>query len=205
VSPRFEALIVGVGGQGVLTAAQILGAAAHAAGLPVVVGQLHGMSQRGGSVQCSVIIGAAESSFNRETVDALIAYEPLEALRALPRVGAHTRVLVNLGSIVPFGVRVGTEQYPPPREIVARLASVAKSVHSVDGPRLLGSAESRALNVVLVGAAAELGLFPIPESALLAATLERAPRFVEANQKAFALGKNAVRTSTVTQEEHAVR
>ena len=53
---RHRTLLVGVGGQGVLTAAQILGAAAHAAGLPVVVGQLHGMSQRGGSNECTVNI-----------------------------------------------------------------------------------------------------------------------------------------------------
>ncbi len=50
---RLELLLVGVGGQGVLTAAKILGAAAHEAGQPVVVGQLHGMTQRGGSVECS--------------------------------------------------------------------------------------------------------------------------------------------------------
>ncbi len=60
---RTKVLLVGVGGQGVLTAAQILGGAAHHAGLDVVVGQLHGMSQRGGSVECSVLIGPGKSSF----------------------------------------------------------------------------------------------------------------------------------------------
>ncbi len=205
MSKRFEALIVGVGGQGVLTAAQILGAAAHAAGLPVIVGQLHGMSQRGGSVQCSVIFSEVESSFNRETVDVLVGYEPLEALRALPRVDRRTRVLVNLGTIVPFGVRLGSPDYPPVGEIVARLREAARSVHALDAGKLLGGNENRALNVVLLGAAAELGLFPSPESALLAAVLERAPRFVEANQKAFALGKSAARAQSSPAEEQVVR
>ncbi|MFH1130352.1 MAG: 2-oxoacid:acceptor oxidoreductase family protein, partial [Pseudomonadota bacterium] len=84
--PRIKVLIVGVGGQGVLTAAKMLGDAALHAGFGVTVGQLHGMSQRGGSVEAGVLIGEGESSFIEEgAADIVLGFEPLEVLRALPK------------------------------------------------------------------------------------------------------------------------
>ena len=176
---RFSALLVGVGGQGVLTVAQILGAAAHAAGLPVVVGQLHGMSQRGGTVQCTVLIGDHESSFLSGDPDVVMAFEALEALRALDRVGPETRVLVNLSRIVPFELVRDGKEYPAADSILAELRGAAAEVHAIDGSALVrGIGEPRSLNVLLLGAAAGLALFPIPERALLDAALARcAPAF----------------------------
>ena len=190
-SRRFQVLIVGVGGQGVLTAAGILGDAAHAAGIPVSVGQLHGMSQRGGSVECSVILGEGEASFVfGDALDVLIAYEPLEALRAEGRVGKATRVLLNVNTIPPSEVVLGNAEYPSIEEIVRRLAVEAASVHALDATEILGAGGlGRALNVLLLGAAAGLELVPIAEELVLAAALARCgERFRDANTRAFAAG-----------------
>ncbi|MFQ5655770.1 MAG: 2-oxoacid:acceptor oxidoreductase family protein, partial [Planctomycetota bacterium] len=131
---RRSILLAGVGGQGVLTAAQIIGRAALAAGLDGMVGQLHGMSQRGGSVEASVVIGAGKSAFIRDRgADAVLGFEPLEALRVSPRVAPHARVVVNTGRIVPFSIVKGGGEYPPLGEILERLGAAAGSVRTIDG------------------------------------------------------------------------
>lgn len=200
---RFSALLVGVGGQGLLTAAQILGAAAHAAALPVVVGQLHGMSQRGGTVRCTVLIGGGESSFLTGECDVLVAFEALEALRALDRVGPRTRVLLNVDRILPVELLKKPDDYPSTEVIVAELGRVATEIHTIEGSRLMRAVgEPRTLNVALLGAAAELGLFPIPEEVILDAALARsAPAFVDPNRRAFAKGRDAVRAARARSRE----
>ncbi len=192
---RHRTLLVGVGGQGVLTAAQVLGAAAHVAGLPVVVGQLHGMSQRGGSIECTVKVGPDESNVIGEgEADTVLAFEPLEALRALGRMHHGTRVLVSVGTIVPFElVRAGGD-YPEVASILAAIGAVARQVVPLDGARIVGrTGADRTLNAVLLGAAVGLGMLPLGEAPVLGAILARtAPTFREANRRAFLLGRDAV-------------
>lgn len=192
---RRQWLVVGVGGQGVLTTAQILGEAAHAEHVPAVVGQLHGMSQRGGSVQCTLILGDGfESSmlFGREA-DVVIAFEPIEALRALPQMGPATRVLTSRTSMVPFDV-VYRNLVPPDVEgILRQLRAVAREVSALDTRALVGAVgETRTLNVAMLGAASGLGLLPLSDEALLAAVRTRCgERFFNANKRAFEVGKAA--------------
>jgi len=204
---RFQLCIVGVGGQGVLAAAQILGAAAHAERLPVVVGQLHGMSQRGGSVECSVILGGAESSLLHGPADGVISLEPLEALRAVPRMGPLTVVVTSRSLVVPFEtVLAGT---PPPDvdAIVAELRAAAGAVHTLDTRRLIGAkGETRTLNVLMLGAAAGLGLLPISERALLGAVEQRCgAKYMDANRRAFQLGRDALRDAGSPRGDARVR
>jgi indolepyruvate ferredoxin oxidoreductase beta subunit len=196
VSKRLQVVLVGVGGQGVLAAAQILGQAAHADGLSAMVGQLHGMSQRGGSVECTVIFGDAESSLlcGREA-DVVVAFEPLEALRTVSQMGPATRVVMSRSMMVPFElIRTGAP-VPDEAQLAAELRTVAREVHVVDARALLGVVgETRTLNVIMLGAAAGLGLLPIGETALLDAIGERCGRkYLDANHRAFALGRDAVR------------
>ncbi len=204
---RNQLLLVGVGGQGVLAAAQILGGAAHEAHLPVVVGQLHGMSQRGGSVQCTVILGAAESSFLcGHAADTVIAFEPLEALRALPQMGASTRVVTSRSQLVPFDAVLANAAPHHVDRIVEQLRQVAGEVHALDTRTLMGSvAESRALNLMMLGAAVGLGFLPIPEPTLLAAAYARCGRkHMEANRQAFLLGRDAFRAVQTSGEDERV-
>jgi indolepyruvate ferredoxin oxidoreductase beta subunit len=193
---RFKLLFVGVGGQGTLTAAKFLGEAALAAGLPVLVGQLHGMSQRGGSVECSVLIGPGQSShLGNGEADVVVGLEPLEVLRALPRMSAATSVVVNLGRITPFHLAVQGKKYPDLGQVLAQVRAVSPRVFEVDGPALVKQVGvSRTLNVVMLGALAGLGLLPF-DPALVLSAVERdsPPRFVQANRSAFSLGMGAVR------------
>ena len=194
---RFQALFVGVGGQGVLTAAKVLGEAAHRAGCGVVIGQLHGMSQRGGSVECSVIVGVATSSFIMGAPDLLLAFEPLEALRALPRLGNKTVVVMNRGSILPPSLLAASqarEAYPSIDDVASQLLEVVHSVTMVDGPRLTAEVgEPRTLNVVMLGACAALQLLPFDAAALgVAAADGLAERYRSRNRHAFDLGRACV-------------
>jgi len=187
---RTALLLVGVGGQGVLTAARILGDAALGAGLEVTVGQLHGMSQRGGSVSCTVQIGPGKSSWIVDHVDVLVAFEPLEALRALPSVGKGTRVVMNLGTISPPAVLAGAADYPSCEDIVTQMKSAASSVTLIDGPTLVEEVgEARTLNTIMLGALAGLGLLPFDGSILSDAANRKLPiRYQDRNRQAFDLG-----------------
>ena len=191
---RLKSLFVGVGGQGALTAAKFLGEAALAAGLPVLVGQLHGMSQRGGSVECSVLIGPGESSqLGNGEADVVVGLEPLEVLRALPKMSERTTVVVNLGTIEPFTLAIQGKPYPAVDQILAQVRQVARTVHEIDGPALVKQVGvSRTLNVVMLGALAALGILPF-EAALVLRAVERdsAARFWQANRLAFELGMRA--------------
>jgi len=190
---RFSMLLVGVGGQGLLTAAQILGDAAHAAGKQVVVGQLHGMSQRGGSVECSVLFGPGLSSY-LSRADVVAGFEPLETLRALNRMGPETTVLMNRGKFVlPTLVRE-RKPYPPLEDILSKIRRVAKEIILIDGPgasRKTGL--QRSLNVFILGALAGLGLLPFDDSTLWPAIARRCNlRYLEANREAFTLGRSSI-------------
>ncbi len=191
-------LLVGVGGQGVLTAAQWLGAAAHAQKLPVVVGQLHGMSQRGGSIECSVNVGPGESTvIGPGQADVVLAFEPLEALRALPRMRHDTRVLVSVGTIIPFELTRTGGVYPEVEAMLRDIRDVATEVVTIDGGKLVGrTGVDRTLNAVMLGAASALGWLPAAEERILQEVVSRtAVNFREANRHAFDLGHNAVRAS----------
>jgi len=191
---RCRVLVVGVGGQGVLTAARLLGEAAVDAGLPVVLGQLHGMSQRGGSVESSVLIGSEGSSFIPPGgADLLLGFEPIEVLRAKPSLSKNTTVVLSTGRVVPYPLAQAGKSYPDLDGIVETLRSHCDRVELVDGPALAEAAgDRRALNVVMLGALAGLRVLPLDEDAL-AAVIEResAPGRRDCNGRAFELGREA--------------
>lgn len=196
-STRVSLLLVGVGGQGVLTTAQILGNAAHAAGLPVRVGQLHGMSQRGGSIECTVLFGPGHSTFlGAGEADLVLAFEPLEGLRAVPRMHAGTRVLLNVDAIVPFELIRSGRAYPPLSDVVADISAVCSEVYTVIGSELVReSGADRTLNAVLLGAAAALGFLPFADAVLEEALVLRCGQaFAKSNLRALDLGRNTGRS-----------
>jgi indolepyruvate ferredoxin oxidoreductase beta subunit len=138
VKERFKILVVGVGGQGALSAARFLGEAALEKKLSVNVGQLHGMSQRGGSVEASVIIGPGHSShIGNFEADIVLGLEPLEILRALPMINSDTQVVANTGQIVPFSLAIQGVPYPPVGETLQKVRAVTKHLVEIDGPALV--------------------------------------------------------------------
>ncbi len=189
-SRRLGVLLVGAGGQGVLTAARMLGDAAHGAGIPVVVGQLHGMSQRGGSVECTVLLGPGRSSFLTGSADVVVGFEPLEVVRVRERLRSDTHVVINRGTVVPYLLSRAGETYPPFDTIAAEIGAITDNVTVVDGPSLLADVgEKRTLNVMMLGALAGLGILPFDAEALWQSVAARSPKkFLHANRRAMEIG-----------------
>jgi indolepyruvate ferredoxin oxidoreductase beta subunit len=190
----FRLLLMGVGGQGVLTAARTLGEAAMASGLPVRVGPLHRLSQRGGSVESSVVIGPGHTGFvGAKQADVVLGLDPLEAQRALPRMSARTRVVLNRAPVAINSLTVQGLEYPSLEEILAAIGAVTEHVTVVDRRALAhAAANPRALNVVMLGLLAGLDLLPLDAAALAAAVDARSPeRHREINRRAFQLGSES--------------
>jgi len=188
---RFNLLIVGVGGQGVLTAARFLGEAAFHAGLEVVVGQLHGLSQRGGSVRCAVLFGPGHGSFiERGAAHVVLGLEPLEVLRARPEMSERTKVVVNLGTMIAHTFTQSGLEYPDVGAILEEIRAVAPDVIEVDGPALVETVGvSRVLNIAMLGVVAGLKVLPLDGETLWESIERLCPeRYLEPNRRAFELG-----------------
>lgn len=184
-------LLVGVGGQGLLTCAQILGDAAQRAGFPVRVGQLHGMSQRGGSVECTVLLSAGfDNHISRGEADVVLAFEPLEGLRAVPRMHPQTRVLLNMDPVPPFELVRTKRPYPDCADIQNTISAHCHVVFPLSAQELAKeSGFLRSQNLLLLGAAFGLGLLPFGQSVLEEAFLARfSAAFATQNHDAFLLG-----------------
>jgi len=190
----FRILVVGIGGQGVLTASRLLGEAAANSGLKVTLGQLHGMSQRGGSVESTVVIGSGNSSFIEDgQADVVLGVEPLEVLRARGKMSADTAVLINLGRVVPYTLGLQGASYPEMASLLGDIRAVAPRLTTVDGPAIVSAVGvPRTLNIVMLGALAGLNILPYDDATLWCAIEKHwPPRLSEPNRRAFSLGKEA--------------
>ena len=184
-------MIVGVGGQGTLLASRVLGRVMLDAGYDVKVSEVHGMSQRGGSVVTYVRWGERVESpvINEGEADILLAFEQLEAARFLPYLKEGGMVLTNTQQIDPMPVITGAAEYPA--GLLDAIRKKGVQLTAVDALALAGQAGSqKAVNVVLIGAMASL--LDIPEADWLSAIEKTVPpKFLEMNQRAFALGYHA--------------
>jgi indolepyruvate ferredoxin oxidoreductase beta subunit len=181
-------MIVGVGGQGTLLASKILGAAVLSRGYDAKVSEVHGMSQRGGSVVTYVKFGEAIASpvIDMGEADFILAFEQLEAARWLPYLKPDGKIIMNTQRIDPMPVITGAAQYP--EGVIEALRGARVSVQAIDALALAQRAGSaKAVNVVLLGALAkQLG---IPREAWEEAVrTEVKPQFAGLNLQAFALG-----------------
>ncbi|UCF66935.1 MAG: indolepyruvate oxidoreductase subunit beta [Acidobacteriota bacterium] len=195
MSGRQRILLVGVGGQGVLSAGRWLGDAADAQGLEMTVAQIHGLSQRGGSVQSAVGLGGLRSpEIPSGMADVLLAFEPMEALRALPKISKRTAALVNTRPLLPSSLQSTGRPYPALSSLLDPLRDAAGSLLALDATSLADRAGSfRSLNAVMLGLLAGSGLLSFPAERLLDAMLEAVhPPFREVNRKAFSLGQHAI-------------
>lgn len=185
-------MIVGVGGQGTLLASRLLGAAMVAEGYDVKVSEVHGMSQRGGSVVTYVRYGEKVYSpiIEEGEADIVLAFEQLEAARYLPYLKKGGIVVVNTQKMDPMPVVTGSTTYP--EGLLEDMEKKGARVLALDALSLAEEAGSaKAVNVVLIGAMAKsLGR---EQEVWLKAIEETVPaKFLEMNRKAFALGWQAV-------------
>ncbi len=182
-------VLVGVGGQGILLACNLLAQAALKAGWDVKTNEVHGMAQRGGSVVAQVRFGQKVHSplIQRGTADFLLALEKLEALRFSEYLKEDGAAIVNAQQIMPLPVATGAAQYP--QEIDRLLRRQFPKLSLIEGVSLAKKAgEMRTTNVVLIGALSILLPFDLE---LWNSVLEEniKARFIKVNQKAFALGR----------------
>ena len=184
-------MIVGVGGQGSLLASKLLGRLLVDEGYDVKVSEVHGMSQRGGSVVTYVRFGDKVYSpiVTAGEADIIIAFEKLEAARYAPYLKTDGRLVVNTQQIDPMPVIIGAAEYPA--DVLEELTAKGLSVDALDALTLARQAGSaKAVNIVLMGRAAKY--FDIPYERWIAAIENTvAPKFVEMNKIAFDLGFNA--------------
>ncbi len=180
-------MIVGVGGQGTLLASRILGNTLIGAGYDVKVSEVHGMSQRGGSVTTYVRFGEKVWSpiIEKGGADIILSFELLEALRALPYLKRDGQIITNTQQIDPMPVITGAAEYP--QGIEEALAKCAR-LTAVDALALAREAGSiKAVNVVLIGLLARNTSIPRGQwEDTIRTTVP--PKFLEINLKAFALG-----------------
>ncbi len=189
---EFNIVLAGVGGQGTLLAAEILGVAAVKDGLNVRVSEIHGMAQRGGAVTSNVRIGAnvLASTVLEGQADLLLGFEPLETLRNLKFVSEKTQVIVSDEVIPPAELAAKNLNYPSLEDIVQKIQLFTRKVIVVETRRLAREAGSILVrNVVLIGALAATENMPLTEESLIAALRELVPKkYVEMNVEAFRLG-----------------
>lgn len=182
-------LLVGVGGQGTILAGSLLAMAAADAGLDVKVSEIHGMSQRGGSVSTVVRMGNKVESMVADPgcADVIVAFESVEALRAQDYLRDGGKLFVNDEVIVPVSVAIGN--FEMPEDIEDKLDELgAVRIPAGQIARKVGS--PRSTNVVLVGALSTALPFSA-EDWEDAISRRVPPKTVEANLKAFRQGRAA--------------
>ena len=184
-------VFVGVGGQGNLLASRLLGEACLAAGIPVVVSEIHGMAQRGGIVESAVVMGDAVSPIvSKGEADILVGFEPLETLRALNKCNRKTKVITNTHPLPPFTAAIGQGNYPDIDKALNLIRIHTSSLITLDGNKLATKAGNPlSLNMVMIGALAGSNFIPLDEDTLRD-TISKITKqaFLESNLKAFDFG-----------------
>jgi indolepyruvate ferredoxin oxidoreductase beta subunit len=195
VTTSYNFLLAGVGGQGTILASNVLAEVALAIGYDVKKSEVHGMAQRGGSVNTHVrwdpervyspLVGLGEADF-------MLVFEEAEALRYAEYLRPGGTAVVNAHTIEPITVTSGGAHYPTEEELRALYAQVTERLYLVPGTataRELGNA--RAANVVLLGALSTF--LDVPQETWLGVIEARVPpKYVELNRQAFLRGRQAV-------------
>jgi indolepyruvate ferredoxin oxidoreductase beta subunit len=187
-------ILVAVGGQGNLLASRVIGEAALLSDIPVRMSEIHGMAQRGGVVESSILFGDVKSTIISDgEADVMVGFEPLETLRALNKCNSKTVVVANLSPLSPFTVTTGSGVYPGLEELQALIrAKTAKLIafNAVELAERAGNILS--VNMVLLGALVQTGKIPLSADTVKAAIIARTKSaFLESNMKAFELGFSA--------------
>ena len=184
-------MIVGVGGQGALLASRIIGNAVLLEGYDIKVSEVHGMSQRGGSVVTYVKYGdkVASPVICRGEADIIMSFELLEAARWLPYLKKGGTIITNAQQINPMPVITGAAEYP--EGLVDKLKEAGANVIAADALAIAREAGSeKAVNVALIGLMAHALGFD-HETLIEAIKMSVPPKFLELNLKAFELGDKA--------------
>ena len=181
-------MIVGVGGQGSLLASKLLGHLLISQGYDVKVSEVHGMSQRGGSVVTYVRFGDKVYSpiIDEGEADAIVSFEPLEAARWLSYLKDGGQIITNTQRIDPMPVITGDAKYP--ENLIEKMRAAGAKVDAIDCLKLAEEAGSlKVVNIVLMGRLSHY--FEFPKEAWLQSLKENVPsKLLDVNIRAFELG-----------------
>jgi len=196
MNKSLQLVIVGVGGQGILTVSDILGTAAIEEGLNAVMSEVHGMAQRGGVVTTEMKIGNFSSPLVADgEADIILGFEPAEAYRILTKASKKTRVVTNVEPLIPTSVSIGQAKYPDVQQLLQNMKDSGLSVVGVNAVELASKAGSAmAGNVVMLGAMSALDNFILSRESMEKALKKRiSPKLLDVNLKAFELGYESAR------------
>jgi indolepyruvate ferredoxin oxidoreductase beta subunit len=187
-------IIVAVGGQGNLLASRVIGEAALLSDIDVHMSEIHGMAQRGGVVESSIVFGDAQSTVISDgEADVLLGFEPSETLRALNKCNLNTVVITNLAKLPSFTVTTGKTVYPDLDELQELIRKKTAKLIAFDAAAMAVKAGNvLSVNMVLLGALIQTQTVPLSTETVKEAIIKRTRKaFVESNLKAFDLGFSA--------------
>ncbi len=183
-------VLTGVGGQGIITAANILGKAALKEKINVYISEIHGLSQRGGTVCCTVRMGNVSSPMIvTGSADVILGLEPIETLRYITYANKKTKVITDINPIIPFTIAKNPEKYPNLDDIFMEIHNnaVFYKLDALTAAKKSGSSISK--NIVMLGALSATDILPFNSKILLEIILEISPElYKDINERAFSSG-----------------
>ncbi|RDD53285.1 MAG: indolepyruvate ferredoxin oxidoreductase subunit beta [Candidatus Korarchaeota archaeon NZ13-K] len=197
---EFNVIVAGVGGQGILFTTNVMARAALKMGVNFVQSEVHGLSQRYGSIRTELRIGSDVHSplILEGTLDLLIGMEPLETLRQASYISERTAIVMSDHIIPPTSAYLSRSRIPSLEEIIEDLRSLRpKRLEVIDAYGLAERAgDYIAANVVVIGAAQAIGALPFPDDIVRGAIEELSPpRYRDLNLRAYDLGREALSLS----------
>ena len=187
-------IIVAVGGQGNLLSSRVIGEAALLSDIDVRMSEIHGMAQRGGVVESSIVFGDAQSTVISDgEADVLLGFEPSETLRALNKCNLNTVVITNLAKLPSFTVTTGKSVYPDLDVLQELIRKKTAKLIAFDAASMaIKAGNVLSVNMVLLGALIQTHIVPLSAENVKEAIIKRTRKaFVEFNLKAFDLGFSA--------------
>jgi indolepyruvate ferredoxin oxidoreductase beta subunit len=186
----YNILTVGVGGQGVIRATQILAAAALAEKNQVRTAETHGMAQRGGTVVGYLRFGPKVQGPLIHKADVILSFELSEALRNIKYADNHTSIFVSNDIIIPPSVYTYKIPYPEQDKSMEYLKKITKNIHLINARELAEKAgNARTSNVILIGAMFGAGKLPVRENSIKSAISQFVPsKAKEVNEIAYKMG-----------------
>lgn len=197
MSSKTSIVLTGVGGQRVVTAANILGKAAVNGKINVYVSEVHGLAQRGGAVICTARMGDVSGPLLASgEANSIISTEPVEALRNITYANKKTKVITDINPVVPFTVAVCGEEYPNLDDVFKEIRSRA-ILYKIDALKIAKDAGAiTAKNIVMLGALAAVDILPFKPDVLLETILDNVPeKYREINKKVFNDSLKAIKKS----------
>lgn len=187
----YNIYICGIGGQGIIKTSIVIGECALVDNYNVVMSEIHGMSQRGGVVSTELKIGEDKSPIIQNgATDLLLAFEPVEALRALEKTNKDTIVIVNTSPVLPSTINQQDVDYPEVNDMLTCLEENVAKVYSLDANSIaMDVGHPLSMNMAMVGAASAVSTFPLNKDDVIETMKNNLPeKSIETNLKAFNMG-----------------